>query len=251
MTDGPFTADQELDTNKLILVFGDQKAGKTSLIGTLPLDYKVHVIDVDGGWGPAKRLFRERGGDPDKQWTRAYPKTFGELHAALWTLPPDKDVYVIDTYTTAMKVFKSQVAPKASKSVPIEPTDWKTTGGKVSGLAIDYLDHFRRQVAQAGSWGIILCQDKMKDAGDNTEKLCPDLVGAAGRDAAGMVDYLLHYERRSEFTKGADGKSKQTWKRLLRTEESPVCMAGDRSGALNAPHEEADLSVIIEKILHP
>ena len=140
-----------------------------------------------------------------------------------------------------MKLFKSSVQPG------IQETDWKKVGGKVSGLAIDYFDHFRRQVAIQNAWGLVLCQDKLKEVSPEVERLCPDLVGAAGRDAAGMVAHLLHYERLREVTT-VDGKKVPVWKRVLRTEETVGCMAGDRSDALAKPHEEADLELIINKI---
>ena len=240
MADTPFT--YQSNTSNLICVFGDQGSGKSSLIATAPLSWNIHVIDVDGGLEPMYRAWKARGGSRPQIDSISNLTKFSELHAALWTLPPGKDLYVIDTYTTAMKLFKSHV-----QGGKIEITDWMKVGGKVAGLAIDYFDHFSRQVAAQKAWGLVLCQDKSKEVAGEM-RLCPDLVGAAGRDVAGMVSFLLHYERRKVVEKGPDGKNKLVWKRALRTEETVLTMAKDRSGALATPFEEPNLEHIIETV---
>ncbi len=243
MSDTPFV--YESTTDKLMCAFGDQGCGKSSLIATAPLDWDIHIVDADGGLEPMWRAWKDRGGDPNKIQVTGNLLTYKALHAALWAIPEDKNLYVIDTFTTCMKLFKSYVMKNQ-----IEITDWMKVGGKVAGLAIDYFDHWHRQVAAQKAWGLVLCQDKTKEVakGSDEMKLCPDLVGAAGRDVAGVVSFLLHYERMRVVEKGKDGKNTTTWKRVLRTQENNFTMAKDRSGALAAPLEVADLSVIIEKI---
>jgi hypothetical protein len=235
--------EQPPTTSNLMCAYGDQGSGKSSLIATAPLDWLIHIIDIDDGLEPAKRAWKRRGGDL-KQWSIVDGLTdYKKLHAALWNIPEGKNLYVIDTYTTAMKVFKAYVQQNK-----IEITDWMKVGGKVAGLAIDYFDHFRRQVAANKAWGLVLCQDKMKDIGGGDMKYCPDLVGAAGRDVAGMVSFLFHYERRKVSVKGSDGKNRLEWERVLRTQENGLTMAKDRSEALAAPFEVPDLTVITQKV---
>src|SRR3990167_4760500 len=190
MSDTPFEVPPL--ASRLMCVYGDQGCGKTTLIATAPLSFRIHVIDVDGGLESAQNAWLKRGGSPQNLTSTSDITSFTKLHAAIWTLPPDKDLYVIDTYTTAMKLFKSYVQKNK-----IEITDWKEVGGKISGLAIDYFDHFRRQVTTLGAWGLVLCQDKLKTVEPKVERLCLDLVGASGRDVAGMVHFLLHYERQN------------------------------------------------------
>jgi hypothetical protein len=197
MSDTPFVYESTAD--KLICAFGDQGCGKSTLISTAPLDWDIHVIDADGGLEPCYDAWRERGGDVNKLSAISDLDTYAKLHAALWVLPPGKNLYVIDTYTTCMKLFKSHVMNNK-----IQITDWMKVGGKVAGLAIDYFDHFRRQVAAQKAWGLVLCQDKTKEIADNEMKLCPDLVGAAGRDVAGVVSFLLHYERQKVVVRRTD-----------------------------------------------
>lgn len=241
MSDAPFV--YQSTASNLICAFGDQGSGKSTLIASAPLDWNIHVVDVDGGLEPAYDAWQARGGDPS-QIVSVSPLTYPELHASLWTLPPGKDLYVIDTYTTAMKLFKAHV-----QSNKIQITDWMKVGGKVAGLAIDYFDHFRRQVAAQKAWGLVLCQDKTKEVAPDDMKLCPDLVGAAGRDVAGMVSFLLHYERQKIVSKDSvSGKSSIEWKRVLRTQETGFVMAKDRSGALAAPYEVPNLETIIRKV---
>ncbi len=229
-------------SSNLMCAYGDQGSGKSSFIATAPLDWDIHIIDIDGGLEPARDAWRARGGDQARWSIVSDISTYPKLHAALWTLPPGKNLYVIDTYTTAMKLFKSHVMHNK-----IEITDWMKVGGKVAGLAIDYFDHFRRQVAAQNAWGLVLCQDKTKEIADEM-KLCPDLVGAAGRDVAGMVSFLLHFERQKVVEKGEDGKSVSKWNRMVRTSENNFTMAKDRSNALASPLETPDLSLILEKI---
>lgn len=221
-------------------MYADQGAGKSTLTGTAPIGFKIHVVDFDGGMGlePAKRLWLERGGRLGESGLSFTPPvtSFSGLHAALWNLPTDKDLYVLDTYTTAMKIFKAYVMQGK-----IEITDWRKVGGKISGLAIDYFDRWRTQVLQRGAWGLVLAQDKSKEVpmDSGNERLCPDLVGASGRDVSGMVDFLFHYERE----KMGSGE----WKRVLLTQDTPHVMAKDRSGALSRT-EPADLEHIITKV---
>jgi len=242
MSDTPF--EHRSFGSRLMAIYGDQGCGKTSLIATAPLTFRIHVIDLDGGLESAQNAWIKRGGSPQNLTSASDITSFAKLHAAMWTLPPDKDLYVLDTYTTAMKLFKSHI-----QKDKIEITDWMKVGGKISGLAIDYFDHFRRQVLATKAWGLVLCQDKLKTIEPEVERLCLDLVGAAGRDVAGMVDFLLHYERQRVVGKDPDGKpSIVDWKRVLRTQETPATMAKDRSGALATPYEVCDLASLFTKI---
>ena len=226
----------------LILAYGDQKSGKTTLLSKLPLGFKVHVIDFDGGLvrgeGVLKR-YTDRGGD-EANFTVVQPIDFGETHAAMWHLPPDHNIYVLDTYTTAMKRFKTQVTGLLDVK-PSDVVDWRKIGGSLSYMAIEYLDRWRDQVASVGAWGLILCQDKLK-GDEGALKLGPDLIGACARDAAAMPSFLLHLEYQTVNEGGYTAL-----KRVLRTAGSTDVMAGDRSGILDT-FEPADLGALIEKV---
>lgn len=228
--------------SRLICLHGDQKTGKSSLLCTFPPEWKLHIIDFDGGLEPMLNLWDQMGKDRKNLTIKGAP-TFKDLHAAMWNLPKGNDLYVLDTYTTAQKRFKAHVV----LSMGLDPTSlaavdpWKI-GGKQSGYAAEYLERWKDQVAAEGAWGLIICQDKQKIEEPFPPKLCPDLPGAVGRDVAGGVNFLLHLEKERKTVGG-----KITWKRVLRTAETPNVMAGDRSHSL-LPLEEADFSVLIEKI---
>lgn len=232
---GPFGATQHYlsPASKTILLFGDQKTGKTTTIKSLPRDWKLHIIDYDGG-------LESIDGYNNPRYDVVGVNSFGELHAAMWNLDSGYDAYILDTYTTAMKRFKTHVKATMGND-PKAITNWQKVGGAISTMAVEYLDRWRDLVAANGAWGIIICQDKHKDI-DGGVKLAPDLVGACARDAAGMVNFLLHLERKSTAVAG-----KMTIERVFRTADTPTVMAGDRSRCLNE-FEPADLGALIEKV---
>lgn len=226
--------------SKMILLHGDQKSGKTCTVASFPLEWKIHIIDFDGGLEPFLLMWEARGGKRDAI-TVAPASNFLELHSAMWHIPPAHHLYVLDTYTAAMKRFKAHITTKMGSSIK-DLTDWGKVGGQMSAMAIDYLDHWRDQVGTQGAWGLIICQDKTKDVGNGILKLAPDLVGAASRDASGMCNFLLHLEQIKEAKAGSF-----VTERKFRTAEDATVMAGDRSLAL-ATHEPADFTALIQKI---
>jgi len=239
---GPFK--YESSASKLICYFSDQKAGKTCSIPTSswPKDWKIHVLDIDGGFELAKQLWNQQH-DP-QNLTIQPVRSYGDLHAGLWSPPPGHNIYFLDTYSSAMKKFKVHVShPKPDvdehgvMTLPI--TDWWKIGGKISGLAVDYFERWSQMVGSYGAWGVVICQEKSE--GD-PPRLVPDLIGQARKDVASTCNFVLHLEKARKAVGGV-----MAWERTIRTVEIPQCMAGDRSGALD-DFEPVDLAAIIRKV---
>jgi hypothetical protein len=231
--------------SKIICLSGDQKLGKScGVVDTeWPKDWKVFVHDIDGGFEYAKKLWLSRGHSP-ANLSLAPGDTHVEVHKSLWDPPPGHDLYVIDTYTTAMKRFKSYVQKNAAKTGEmLDITDWKKVGGKISGLALDYFERWLQQVGKEGAWGLIICQERHEDVkGQPLTRAVPDLVGQARRDVAATANFVFHLEMKLDNKGG-----QRMWRRVLRTQGTPTVMAADRSGFLE-PEEPYDLAGIIKKV---
>lgn len=241
LVQGPFatTACYVSPASRMITLHGDQKVGKSTLLATIPAEWTLDVVDFDGGLENMLAEWQRRGRSPnDLSIRQAF--SYAQLHAAMWNLPKDRSIYALDTYTMAMRRFKTHIDAKMGNT-PSELVNWQKVGGAISAMAIEYLDRWRDQIGAMGAWGIIVCQDKAKDAEEGV-RLAPDLVGACARDAAAMPSFVLHLELYKEANAG-----KFVFKRRVRCQGSSTVMAADRSGAL-AEYEPADLAHVIRKV---
>jgi hypothetical protein len=241
-TNGPFkqTAQYRSSAAKIIVIFADQGHGKScALVDTdWPKDWRVCVLDIDGGFEFARNLWAKR--HPPENLLVQPCTNLSELHEGLWTLPDGYNLYAIDTYTSAMKKFKRRVNELEPKAGGIPITNWREVGGKISGLALDYFERWQSEVNRHDAWGVVVCHQKSE--GDDPPKYVPALVGQARADVAGTANFVLHIEDQKVIEAG-----RERWRKVFRTRHVPTCLAKDRSGALDE-FEPVDLAQVIRKV---
>ena len=236
--------------NNIIVVYGNQKVGKTSLAATMPKGSKVHLIDLDRGTENLARLWIKTHKLADLSVTPVLDAS--QFHRAVWNLPKGHGLYVIDTYSKACDRFiEAEAEIEIDGSRRMNQHKWGIVSGKAHNYYARFVDQIAQMVQKEGRdnvWGLILAHSKRNEVPTGNYQteihMQPLITGSAEAAISGDASFLFFMEE----AKVAKPDGTVGTARRLRTRATGRIKAGDRTDALRA-EEPADLSVILSKIV--